>query len=42
MSEVKSDIQNMIDIGTIEIKELESKRNIAFDVLKEKNYEHYI
>jgi hypothetical protein len=40
--EVKSDIQNMIDIGTIEIKELESKRNIAFDVLKEKNYEHYI
>lgn len=40
--EVKSDIKEMIENGTNELKELESKRNIAFDVLKEKNYEHYI
>ena len=32
----------MINTGEGEITELESKRNLAFDVLKEKNYEHYI
>ena len=36
------DIQELISFGESEIKELEEKRQIAFDVLKEKNYEHYI
>ena len=36
------DIQEMIDNGTKEIEELEIKRKEAFDLLKERNYEHYI
>ena len=36
------DIQELISFGEGEIKELEEKRQKAFDVLKEKNYEHYI
>ena len=42
IDEVTADIQEMINTGEAEIIELESKRNLAFDVLKEKNYEHYI
>jgi len=42
IEEVKSDIQGLIDYGNKEIEELEEKRNKAFQVLKEKNYEHYI
>ncbi len=42
VDEVKSDIQEMIDNGTKEIEELEIKRKEAFDLLKERNYEHYI
>jgi hypothetical protein len=32
----------MIDTGEGEISELEEKRNKAFNILKEKNYEHFI
>jgi len=42
VDEVKSDIQEMIDNGTKEIEGLEIKRKEAFDLLKERNYEHYI
>jgi hypothetical protein len=42
VEETKSEIQEMINYGENEIKELEEKRNIAFSILKEKNYEHYI
>ena len=42
IEETKKDIQELISFGESEIKELEEKRQIAFDVLKEKNYEHYI
>lgn len=42
VEETKSEIQEMIDYGEKEIKELEEKRNTAFSILKEKNYEHYI
>ena len=42
IEETKKDIQELISFGEDEIKELEEKRQIAFDVLKEKNYEHYI
>ena len=39
VDETKSEIQEMIDYGENEIKELEEKRNTAFSILKEKNYE---
>jgi len=42
IDEIKSDIKEMIENGTNELKELESKREKAFDILKEKNYEHFI
>ena len=42
VDEVKSEIQEMIDIGNKEIEELELKRTEVFDELKEKNYEHYL
>ena len=42
ISEVKAEIQELIDYGENEIKELEVKREEAFDKLREKNYEHYI
>ena len=42
IEETKKDIQELISFGEGEIKELEEKRQKAFDVLKEKNYEHYI
>lgn len=42
IDEIKSDIKEMIENGTNELKELESKREEAFDILKEKNYEHFI
>ena len=42
IEETKKDIQELISFGEGEIKELEEKRQVAFDVLKEKNYEHYI
>ena len=42
IEEVKQEIQDLIDYGKSEIKELEEKRKVAFDKIKEKNYEHYI
>ena len=42
VDEVKSEIQEMIDIGNKEIEELELKRTEVFDELKKKNYEHYL
>jgi len=42
IDEVKAEIQELIDYGQNEIKELEVKRQEAFEILKEKNYEHYI
>ena len=42
IDEVKAEIQEMIDIGTKEIEELEANRLSAFDELREKNYEHYL
>jgi len=32
----------MIDFGENEIKDLEEKQKSAFQVIKDKNYEHYI
>jgi len=42
IEEVKNEIQELIDYGKAEIEELEEKRRVAFDKIKEKNYEHYI
>ena len=42
VDEVKSEIQERIDIGNKEIEELELKRTEVFDELKKKNYEHYL
>ena len=42
IDEVKAEIQELIDYGENEIKELQVKREEAFEKLKEKNYEHYI
>ena len=42
IDEVKAEIQELINFGEKEIEELEEKRLVAFDTLKEKNYEHYI
>jgi hypothetical protein len=42
IDEVKSEIQELINYGETEIEELEVKRQEAFEILKEKNYEHYI
>lgn len=42
IDEVKAEIQELIDYGENEIKELEVKRQEAFEKLKEKNYDHYI
>jgi len=42
IEETKKDIKELISFGEGELKELEEKRQVAFDVLKEKNYEHYI
>lgn len=42
IDEVKAEIQELIDIGTKEIEELETNRLSAFEELRVKNYEHYI
>jgi len=42
IDEVKAEIQELIDYGENELKELEEKRQVAFKKIKEKNYEHYI
>jgi hypothetical protein len=42
IDEIKTEIQELIDYGEGEIKELEAKKEEAFNKIKEKNYEHYI
>ena len=42
IDEMKAEMQEIIDTGVIELQELEEKRNQAFSILKEKNYEHYV
>ena len=42
IDEVKAEIQELIDYGENELKELEEKRQEAFNKIKDKNYEHYI
>ena len=42
VDEVKTEIQELIDFGEDEIKELEEKRTLAFQKLKESNLEHYL
>jgi len=42
IDEIKAEIQELIDYGEGEIKELEAKKVEAFNKIKEKNYEHYI
>lgn len=42
VEDTKKGIQDVIDTGEGEISELEEKRNKAFNILKEKNYEHFI
>ena len=42
IDEVRAEIQELIDYGEGEIKELEAKKEEAFNKIKEKNYEHYI
>jgi len=42
IDEVKAEIQELIDIGTKEIEELETNRLSAFEELRVRNYEHYI
>lgn len=42
VDEVKLEIQEMIDNGEIELKEILKKRNEAFEVIQEHNLEHYL
>lgn len=42
VDEVKAEIQEMIDNGEIELKEIVQKRNEAFEVIKEHKLEHYL
>ena len=42
VDEIKADLIKMIESGRTEIKELEEKRLEAFNIIREKNYEHYL
>jgi len=42
VEETKTEIQEMIDNGTKELEELETKRIMAFAALKKNNLEHYL
>ena len=42
VDEVKSEIQEIIDNGEIEIKDIVEKRNQAFEVIRQHNLEHYL
>ena len=42
VDEVKTEIQEMIDNGEIELKEIVQKRTDAFEVIKEHKLEHYL
>jgi hypothetical protein len=42
VDEVKAEIQEMVDNGEIELKEIVQKLNEAFEVIKEHKLEHYL
>jgi len=42
VDEVKAEIQEIIDKGEIELKEIVEKRNEAFEVIRQHNLEHYL
>ena len=42
IDEVRAEINELIEYGEGEIKELEEKRNVAFEKLREVNMEHYL
>ena len=42
IDEVREEINELIEYGEEEIKELEEKRNVAFEKLREVNMEHYL
>jgi hypothetical protein len=42
VDEVKMEIQEIIDNGEIEIKDIVEKRNQAFEVIRQHNLEHYL
>ena len=42
VDEVKAEIQEIVDNGEIELKEIVQKRNEAFEVIKEHKLEHYL
>lgn len=42
VDEAKVEMLGVIDKFKIELKELEDKRNEVFDIIREKNYEHYL
>lgn len=42
VDEVKAEIQEIIDNGEIELKQIVQKRNEAFEVIKEHKLEHYL
>jgi len=42
INEVRAEINELIEYGEGEIKELEEKRNISFEKLREVNMEHYL
>lgn len=42
VEEAKADIQEIIDNGEIELKEIIEKRNEAFEVIRQHNLEHYL
>jgi hypothetical protein len=42
IDEIKAEMQEMIDYGTEELKKVEEFRNKSFEILKEKNCEHYV
>lgn len=42
IEEVRADIQEMIDSGSMELNQLEKERNEVFDKIKEAKMEHYL
>ena len=42
IDEIKAEMQEMIDYGTEELQKVEEFRNKSFEILKEKNCEHYV
>jgi hypothetical protein len=42
VDEIKKEIKEFIENGEIELKEIENKRNEAFEVIRKNNYEHYL